>query len=130
MRNYGTKNMQGNEWNWDKRSNDNTIKKIYRPKQKGINVEEECVNKEFRESSSKNETNGPDGRNKESSPKQNIWRINKRDMENLKRSANKFAVLQDNDIETVWNDPCFDKRLFVDIFLKRKQQPTLNDTIN
>ncbi|GKB99229.1 RNA-directed DNA polymerase, eukaryota, reverse transcriptase zinc-binding domain protein [Tanacetum coccineum] len=93
----------GNEWNGDKRSNDNNIKKIYRPKQKGINVEGESVNKEFGESSSKNETNGPDGRNKESSPKQNIWRINKRDLENLKRSANKFAVLQDNDIETTYD---------------------------
>nr|GEY86741.1 RNA-directed DNA polymerase, eukaryota, reverse transcriptase zinc-binding domain protein [Tanacetum cinerariifolium] len=90
----------GKEWNRDKRSNDNNVKNIYRPKEKGITVEGESVNKEHGDSSSKNETNVPDGSNKKSSPKQNIWRIEKRDMENLKRSANKFVVLQDNDTKT------------------------------
>nr|GEX47105.1 hypothetical protein [Tanacetum cinerariifolium] len=57
---------------------------VYRPKEKSNNVDVD--------------------------PKQNIWRFDKGNLENLKRSANKFVVLQDNENESVWNDPSFDQR--------------------
>ncbi|GJZ72421.1 RNA-directed DNA polymerase, eukaryota, reverse transcriptase zinc-binding domain protein [Tanacetum coccineum] len=47
-----------------------------------------------------------------------------------KEKRNNVNEERDNESETVWNDPSFDKRLIVDIFLKRKQQPTPNDTKN
>ncbi|GJR91349.1 RNA-directed DNA polymerase, eukaryota, reverse transcriptase zinc-binding domain protein [Tanacetum coccineum] len=128
MRNNGIRNMQGQEGNVNKKSYDNNIKMMYRPKEKCNNVDVENVNKKPEENCSNENAKDSDGSKKESSPKQNMWRIDKGNMESLKRSANKFAVLQDNDNETIWNDPSFDKRLIVDILLKRKQQPTLNDT--
>ncbi|GJV91106.1 hypothetical protein Tco_1538919 [Tanacetum coccineum] len=59
------------------------------------------------------------------SPK--VWNVGKDNIEELRKSASKYAVLSDeeNNIEV---DPFLDKRLIVDEFIKKKLQPTCEET--
>ncbi|GKE38383.1 RNA-directed DNA polymerase, eukaryota, reverse transcriptase zinc-binding domain protein [Tanacetum coccineum] len=59
------------------------------------------------------------------SPK--VWNVGKDNIEELRKSASKYAVLsdEDNNIEV---DPFLDKRLIVDEFIKKKLQPTCEET--
>ncbi|GJY52454.1 hypothetical protein Tco_0443301 [Tanacetum coccineum] len=59
------------------------------------------------------------------SPK--VWNVGKDNIEELRKSASKYAVLSDeeNNIEVY---PFLDKRLIVDEFIKKKLQPTCEET--
>ncbi|GJU75148.1 hypothetical protein Tco_1272218 [Tanacetum coccineum] len=56
-----------------------------------------------------------------------VWNVGKDNIEELRKSASKYAVLLDeeNNIEV---DPFLDKRLIVDEFIKKKLQPTCEET--
>ncbi|GJX29875.1 RNA-directed DNA polymerase, eukaryota, reverse transcriptase zinc-binding domain protein [Tanacetum coccineum] len=56
------------------------------------------------------------------------WKISKENVEELKRSANKFSVLTEEDRHDEEVDIIIDKRLIVDEFIKKKLQPSVNET--
>ncbi|GJY81540.1 RNA-directed DNA polymerase, eukaryota, reverse transcriptase zinc-binding domain protein [Tanacetum coccineum] len=64
-----------------------------------------------------------------SSPKtKRSWRISKENVEELKRSANKYSVLAEESNFDEGVDPFLDKRLIVDEFIKKNLQPFIMDT--
>nr|GEU86024.1 hypothetical protein [Tanacetum cinerariifolium] len=68
-----------------------------RPKEKSNNVDVEYMYKKPEKNCSNDATQNTDGNKKEISPNKNMWMIDKGSLENLKMSADKFVVLQDND---------------------------------
>nr|GEZ82496.1 zinc knuckle CX2CX4HX4C [Tanacetum cinerariifolium] len=81
-----------------------------------INTEDEFLDKI--------EINYLDKRRKVKSTK---WNMGKDNVEKLKKSANKYVVLLEND-NHIAKDPFIDKRLIVDKFIKKKIQPNCNET--
>nr|GEX42686.1 RNA-directed DNA polymerase, eukaryota, reverse transcriptase zinc-binding domain protein [Tanacetum cinerariifolium] len=74
-------------------------------------------------------------RNKQSSPPKvqslNIdkrWKVNKENVEELKKSANKYALLSEEENKEERVDLFIDKRLIVDEFIKKKLQPLCIET--
>ncbi|GJY15028.1 hypothetical protein Tco_0385450 [Tanacetum coccineum] len=61
-----------------------------------------------------------------STPK--IWKVCLENVKELKKSANKYAVLSDNESELGGMDPVIDKRLIVDELIKKKMQPTCDES--
>ncbi|GJU75283.1 RNA-directed DNA polymerase, eukaryota, reverse transcriptase zinc-binding domain protein [Tanacetum coccineum] len=60
------------------------------------------------------------------SPK--IWKVSKENVNEIRKSANKYAALADENIEECQADPFIDKRLIVDEFIKKKIQPNCVET--
>ncbi|GKC30567.1 RNA-directed DNA polymerase, eukaryota, reverse transcriptase zinc-binding domain protein [Tanacetum coccineum] len=88
---YAWKPLEGNG---NKRSSDNNIKMVYKPKEKSNIVDVDYLYKKHGENCSNNlAENSTNGSKKEISPNQSMWRFDKGILENLKRSANKFFVL-------------------------------------
>ncbi|GJX57974.1 hypothetical protein Tco_0289364 [Tanacetum coccineum] len=56
------------------------------------------------------------------------WKISKENANELKRSANKYAVLSEKDNGSNMEDEFADKRLIVDEFIKKKLQLTTTET--
>nr|GEY60325.1 translocase of chloroplast 34, chloroplastic isoform X2 [Tanacetum cinerariifolium] len=96
------------------------VKHMYQPKNQGI------------------KQNGNEGKDKTaaesvkaSSGAGKTWNISKENVNELKRSANKYAVLAEEDNVSLGKDfgnEFADKRLIVDEFIKKKLQPTATET--
>ncbi|GKA65320.1 RNA-directed DNA polymerase, eukaryota, reverse transcriptase zinc-binding domain protein [Tanacetum coccineum] len=74
-------------------------------------------------------------RNNQSSPaktqtpyKEKGWKVSKKNIEELKKSANKFVVLSEDENVGEGEDPFIDKRLIVDEFVRKKVQPSCSET--
>ncbi|GJZ80916.1 RNA-directed DNA polymerase, eukaryota, reverse transcriptase zinc-binding domain protein [Tanacetum coccineum] len=98
------------------------VKTMFVPKVPAESVVKDCVTNDKQ----------PGAVNQVSSPRvAKLWKVGKDTMEELKRSANKYAVLAEVNEENNRknNDEIMiDKRLIVDEFLKKKQQPSVSET--
>ncbi|GJS09807.1 RNA-directed DNA polymerase, eukaryota, reverse transcriptase zinc-binding domain protein [Tanacetum coccineum] len=57
-----------------------------------------------------------------------IWNVGKENVYEIRKSANKYAVLTDRDNDESQVDPFLDKRRIVDEFIKKKIQPSCVET--
>ncbi|GKE92601.1 hypothetical protein Tco_1573696 [Tanacetum coccineum] len=80
----------------------------------------------------KNRNGNNDGSNKQNasgSPShEKSWKLSKEKVEEMKRSANKYAVLSEEESEVQEMDAFIDNRLIVDEFIKKKMQPSVSET--
>nr|GFA03365.1 hypothetical protein [Tanacetum cinerariifolium] len=58
-----------------------------------------------------------------------VWNVGKDNVEELRKSANKYDVLSEDE-DHIEEDPFIHKRLIVDKFIKKKIQPTCQETKN
>nr|GEY06985.1 hypothetical protein [Tanacetum cinerariifolium] len=68
--------------------------------------------------------------NSGSSIHEKAWKISKENVDELKRSANKYAVLSGEDNEELEMDPYRKNRLVVDEFVKKKLQPSKGEVMS
>ncbi|GJT13185.1 hypothetical protein Tco_0860227 [Tanacetum coccineum] len=61
----------------------------------------------------------------ENSPNvEKVWNVRKENMQELRKSANKYAVPAEENEKVKYTDPCFDKRRIVGEFVNNKIRPT------
>ncbi|GKC36771.1 hypothetical protein Tco_1049155, partial [Tanacetum coccineum] len=66
--------------------------------------------------------------NKSTTESPKIWKVSKENVNEIRKSANKYAALADENIKECQADPFIDKRLIVDEFIKKKIQPNCVET--
>ncbi|GJU75145.1 hypothetical protein Tco_1272215 [Tanacetum coccineum] len=116
---YILKNSYRRVWNKEHQGNKQQpirVKVAYKPKE-AADKSKEGTQERTKHQETRAEVN--------KSPK--VWNVGKDNIEELRKSASKYAVLSDeeNNIEVY---PFLDKRLIVDEFIKKKLQPTCEET--
>nr|GEW55108.1 RNA-directed DNA polymerase, eukaryota, reverse transcriptase zinc-binding domain protein [Tanacetum cinerariifolium] len=125
----GNKNGYQRSWNASKVE---TSKFMFRPKMTNIPGDKEKQNGKEQLNYDENPQEKND-LNKDAPSWEKSWNIGSSKMGELRRSANKYVVLSEDNtgnVEKHQEDPMDDKRLVVDEYVKKKLQPTATETKN